>query len=214
MHDVVVEDVQLVLQQATAAATAADGVRSNTPNESPKTVVLLESVATPFGFVNWKLATGASKLKKVDRVPTAATVREIETGANSDPNVSQETVVADVRLEHLHLSTEPSEVLLDASITLKLRPKMAISCTSEPTTFGNARSKLTTGALKLNVWFPVAATPRAITVGSRPVYGEGMQEIAVKDVHAALRHRFAAVESDAVGVQLDKPNLKPANVTT
>ncbi len=52
MHDVVVEDVQLVLQQATAAATAADGVRSNTPNESPKTVVLLESVATLFGFVD------------------------------------------------------------------------------------------------------------------------------------------------------------------
>jgi hypothetical protein len=52
MHDIVVEDDQLVLQQATAAATAADGVRSNTPNESPKTVVLLESVATLFGFVN------------------------------------------------------------------------------------------------------------------------------------------------------------------
>jgi hypothetical protein len=214
MHDIVVEDDQLVLQQATAAATAADGVRSNTPNESPKTVVLLESVATPFGFVNWKLATGPSKLKKLDRVPTTATVREIETGANSDPNVAQETVVADVQLEHLHLSTEPSEVLLDASITSKLRPKMAISCTSEPTTFGNARSKLTTGALKLNIWFPVAATPRAITVGSRPVYGEDMQEIAVDDVHAALRHAFAAVESDAVGVELDKPNLKPANVTT
>jgi hypothetical protein len=41
-----------------------------------------------------------------------------------------------------------------------------------------------------------------------------MQEIAAKDVHAALRHRFAAFESDAVGVQLDKPNLKPANLTT
>jgi hypothetical protein len=87
MHETVVEEDQLALEQAAAAAMAAEGVRSKTPNDSPKIVVLLGRVETPFMAVIWMLTTGASKLTKVDHVPTAATtVTTTGTRANPAPS--------------------------------------------------------------------------------------------------------------------------------
>ncbi len=75
--------------------------------------------------------------------------------------------------------------------------------------------KLTTGASKLITCLPVPTTPSRITVDNRPgAFGADIHETAVEDVHVALAHTFVPNESDAVGVELDVPKLKPEIDTT